>query len=63
MAAASVASSGMNNRPQPAKKPESKPGEQEKRPFRTNQFEEQRRRDMATRSTLSRLRNRKSDLK
>jgi len=30
---------------------------------RANQFSEQRRRDMATRSTLSRLRNRKSDLK
>jgi hypothetical protein len=53
----------MTNSPQPAKKPEPKPGEQEKRPFRANQFEEQRRRDMATRSTLSRLRNRKSDLK
>jgi len=32
-------------------------------PSRANQSSEQRRRDMATRSTLSRLRNRKSALK
>jgi len=30
---------------------------------RANQLSDQRRRDMAARSTLSRLRNRKSDLK
>ncbi|HWQ92801.1 MAG TPA: hypothetical protein VN673_14085 [Clostridia bacterium] len=31
--------------------------------LRAQQIQEQRRREMATRSTLSRLRNRKSDLK
>jgi hypothetical protein len=53
----------MTNRPQQSKKPEPKPGEAENRAFRANQLQEQRRREMATRSTLSRLRNRKSDLK
>jgi len=53
----------MTNRPQRPTKPETKPAEQESRPFRANQLQDQRRREMATRSTLSRLRNRKSDLK
>jgi len=46
-----------------SKKPEPKPGEFEARQFRANQLADQRRRELATRSTLSRLRNRKSDLK
>jgi hypothetical protein len=53
----------MTIRPPKSKKPEPKPGELESRPFRANQLLDQRRREMATRSTLSRLRNRKSDLK
>jgi len=53
----------MTNRPQRPKKPEPKPGELENRQFRANQLLDQRRREMVTRSTLSRLRNRKSDLK
>jgi hypothetical protein len=49
--------------PQKAKKSDAKPGELENRQSRANQLSDQRRREMATRSTLSRLRNRKSDLK
>jgi hypothetical protein len=45
------------------KKAENKFGELEKRRFLANQAADQRRRELATRSTLSRLRNRKSDLK
>jgi hypothetical protein len=48
---------------QQSKKSEPKPGALENRKFRSNQQSDQRRREMATRSTLSRLRNRKSDLK
>jgi hypothetical protein len=53
----------MPYRPRRAKKNEPKPGELEDRQFRANQMADQRRREMATRSTLARLRNRKSDLK
>jgi hypothetical protein len=53
----------MSNPIQQSKKPEFKPGDLERRQLRANQLAEQRRREMATRSTLSRLRNRKSDLK
>jgi len=47
----------------PRKKNQPKPEELDRYQARSNQLAEQRRRDMATRSTLSRLRNRKSDLK
>jgi hypothetical protein len=47
----------------PRKKPKTKPGELDNRQFHSDQLADQRRREMATRSTLSRLRNRKSDLK
>ncbi len=53
----------MPYRPKKARKTEPKTGELENHLFRSNQVSEQRRRDLATRSTLSRLRNRKSDLK
>jgi hypothetical protein len=53
----------MPYRPKRAKKSEPKPGELESGQARAQQLSDQRRRDMATRSTLSRLRNRKSDLK
>ncbi len=53
----------MPHRPPRAKKPEQKSGEPGDRNSRENQAAEQRRRELATRSTLSRLRNRKSDLK
>jgi hypothetical protein len=53
----------MPYRPKKSKKSHPKPGELESGQFRANQFADQRRREMATRSTLSRLRNRKSDLK
>lgn len=52
-----------NSRPQPTKKPLAKPGAWENHQSRFTQLANQRRQDMATRSTLSRLRNRKSDLK
>jgi hypothetical protein len=52
----------MPYRPQRTKKPSLKPGELENRQFHSSQLADQRRREMATRST-SRLRNRKSDLK
>jgi hypothetical protein len=53
----------MPHRPQRSKKVEPKPGELENRQARSSQLWDQRRREMSTRSTLSRLRNRKSDLK
>jgi hypothetical protein len=53
----------MPYRPKRAKKTEPKMGELENGLRRASQFSEQRRRDQATRSTLSRLRNRKSALK
>jgi hypothetical protein len=53
----------MPYRPKRSKKPEPRPGEQGFDQINANQFADRRRRDMATRSTLSRLRNRKSDLK
>jgi len=53
----------MPYRPKKSKKSNAKLGELTSGQFRADQFQEQRRRDMATRSTLSRLRNRKSDLK
>jgi hypothetical protein len=53
----------MPYRPKRSKKTEPNPGEAGFDQVRANQFSDQRRRDMATRSTLSRLRNRKSDLK
>lgn len=52
---------GMLNHSKPSKTPETKAGDPNAR-ARANQFD-QRRRDMATKSTLSRLRNRKSALK
>ena len=53
----------MPYRPKRSKKTEPKPGEPGFDQNRANQFADRRRMDMATRSTLSRLRNRKSDLK
>jgi hypothetical protein len=53
----------MPYRPKKAKKTEPNTGDLENNLFRANQYSEQRRRDLATRSTLSRLRNRKSALK
>jgi hypothetical protein len=53
----------MPYRPQKLKKPEPKPGELKEHQFRADQHSDLRRREMTTRSTLSRLRNRKSDLK
>jgi hypothetical protein len=53
----------MPYRPRKSKKANPKPGALESVPFRADQFSDLRRRDMNTRSTLSRLRNRKSDLK
>jgi len=53
----------MPYRPQKLKKSEPKPGELKSHQFRADQRSDQRRREMSTRSTLSRLRNRKSDLK
>jgi hypothetical protein len=53
----------MPHRPPRAKKNPAKPGDLENRQAYSNQLADQRRREMATRSTLSRLRNRKSDLK
>ncbi len=49
--------------PKKSKSNESKAGKLDKDQFRANQFSERIRRDSATRSTLSRLRNRKSALK
>jgi hypothetical protein len=53
----------MPYRPKRAKKTAPKMGGLENDLLRANQFSERRRRDLAARSTLSRLRNRKSDLK
>ena len=53
----------MPYRPAKSKKAGVKPGALESGRVRANEFSDRRRRDMATRSTLSRLRNRKSDLK
>jgi hypothetical protein len=53
----------MPYRPKRSKKAEPKPGEIGFNDDRARQLQEQRRRELATRSTLSRLRNRKSDLK
>jgi hypothetical protein len=53
----------MPYRPRKAKKPAAKPGETGNSQSRDFQFLDQRRRDFATRNTLSRLRNRKSDIK
>jgi hypothetical protein len=53
----------MPYRPKRTKKHEAKPGALSPEQIRAGQFADHRRRDMATRSTLSRLRNRKSDLK
>jgi hypothetical protein len=53
----------MPHRTKKAKKSETKPGELGNDLSRAAQLSEQRRRDLATRSTLSRLRNRKSALK
>lgn len=53
----------MPYRPKRAKKADPKMGGLDNTLFRANQISEQRRRDLATRSTLARLRNRKSDLK
>jgi hypothetical protein len=53
----------MPYRPKKSKKSQTKPGEPGSGQSRDYQFLDQRRRDSATRSTLSRLRNRKSDLK
>jgi hypothetical protein len=50
-------------RPRKSKKSQSKAGQVTSEQSRANQFLDQRRRDFATRNTLSRLRNRKSDLK
>jgi len=50
-------------RPKKSKIDQPKPWKLEKDLFRANQFTERIRRDSATRSTLSRLRNRKSALK
>jgi hypothetical protein len=49
--------------PRKSKKSDLIPGASEIGQVRAHQFSDLRRRDMATRSTLSRLRNRKSDLK
>jgi hypothetical protein len=53
----------MPYRPKRTKKTEARPGEPGFNQAAVNQFTDRRRRDMATRSTLFRLRNRKSDLK
>jgi hypothetical protein len=53
----------MPYRPKRSKKSEPEPGKLESGQVRAHQLDDQRRRDMAARSTLSRLRNRKSALK
>jgi hypothetical protein len=53
----------MPYRPKKVTKSQPKAGELENDLSRANQFSEQIRRNLATRSTLSRLRNRKSALK
>jgi hypothetical protein len=54
---------GMPYRPRKLKKPEPKSGVPGNPQSHADQHSDLRRRDMITRSTLSRLRNRKSDLK
>ena len=56
-------SARMPYRPKRSKKSQTKPGEPGNSQAHGFQMLDQRRRDFATRSTLSRLRNRKSDLK
>jgi hypothetical protein len=53
----------MPYRPRKSKKPQAKPGETGTGQSGGYQFLDQRRRDFTTRNTLSRLRNRKSDIK
>jgi hypothetical protein len=53
----------MPYRPKKSKKNQAKAGELPSGPARDFQFFDQRRRDADTRSTLARLRNRKSDIK
>jgi hypothetical protein len=53
----------MPYRPKKAKKPQAKPGEPGSAQTRDPQFQAQRRHDFASRNILSRLRNRKSDIK
>jgi hypothetical protein len=53
----------MPYRPKKAKKPEAKPGEAGSAQLRDKQFHAQSRHDFASRNILSRLRNRKSDIK
>jgi hypothetical protein len=53
----------MPYRPKKSKKPDAKAGAAVSGQSRDYQFFDQRRRDSATRNTLSRLRNRKSDIK
>jgi len=53
----------MPYRPKKAKKTDPKAGEAGSNQSRDFQFLDQRRRDFATRNTLARLRNRKSDIK
>jgi hypothetical protein len=53
----------MPHRPPRSKKAQLKPGDPDHRQSRLAELSAQRRRDMAARSTLSRLRNRKSELK
>ena len=53
----------MSNSESTPKKSEPKAADQANRQFQADQRSEHRRREMATRSTLSRLRNRKSPLK
>jgi hypothetical protein len=50
-------------RPKKSKKPQAKPGAAGTGQSGDYQFLDQRRRDFATRNTLARLRNRKSDIK
>ena len=53
----------MPYRPKKTKKPEAKTGDLESSRIHGDRLAEQRRQNLAARSTLSRLRNRKSDLK
>ena len=53
----------MQNHPKASQKTTLNPAELGSVQTRANQLSDQRRRELATRSTLSRLRNRKSDLK
>jgi hypothetical protein len=53
----------MPYRPRKIKKVQTGPGKPGSGPSADHQFLDQRRRDFATRNTLARLRNRKSDIK